>query len=180
MLLKRGTQCEQQIWKTQLWPQDWKRSVFIPKEGQCQRMFKLLYSCAHLACSYVSTVILNILQVRLHQYVNWKLPYVQAGFTKGKGPRDQTANIHWIIEKEENSRKTSSSPSLTTWNPLCRSQQTGKFLKRYQTTLCVSWETCMGVWKQQLEPYMEQLTASQVGKEYNKAVYCHPAYLTSV
>ena len=64
--------------------------------------------------------------------------------------------------------------------PLCGSQQTGKFLKRweYQTTLPVSWETCMQDKKQQLEPDLEQWTGSKLGKEYVKTVYCHPAYLT--
>ena len=82
----------------------------------------------------------------------------------------------------ESSRKTSTSASLTMlslW--LCGSQQTGKFLKRweYQTTL-FSWETCMQGKKQQFEPYIEQLTSSKLGKEYIKVVYCHPAYLTSM
>ena len=149
------------------------------KEGQCHRMFKLLYNCAHLACSYVSKVILKILQVRLHQYMNWKLAYVQAGFRKGKGTRDQIANIHWNLEKEGNPRKTSSFPSLTTRNPLCGSQQTGKFLKRYQITfMCLLRDLCGGL--EATEPYMEQLTGSQLGKEYNKAVYCHPVYLSSM
>ena len=85
-------------------------------------------------------------------------------------------------KKQENSRKTSTSASLTMPKPLtvwitanCR-----KFLKRweYQTTLPTSWEICMQVKKQQLEPDMEQQTGSKLGKEYTKAVYCHPAYLT--
>ena len=88
------------------------------------------------------------------------------------------------IEKQENSRKISTSTSLTTLKPLtvwittkCR-----KFLKRweYQTTLPASWEICIQVKKQQLEPDMEKWTGSKLGKEYIKAVYCHPAYLTSV
>ena len=71
---------------------------------------------------------------------------------------------------------------ITSWYFLwlCRSQQTGKFLKiwEYQTTLLVFWETCMWVKKQQLEPYVGQVTGSKLGKEYDKTVYCHPAYLT--
>ena len=65
--------------------------------------------------------------------------------------------------------------------PFCGSQHTGKFLKRweYQTTLHASWETCMQVKKQQLEPDMEKWAGSKLGKEYVKAVYCHPAYLTT-
>ena len=66
-----------------------------PKERQCQRMFKLPCSCIHLT----RKIMLKILQVRLQQYVNHELPDVQAGFRKGRGTRDQIANIHWIIEK---------------------------------------------------------------------------------
>ena len=74
--------------------------------------------------SYTSKVMLKILQGRLQQYVNHKLPDVQAGFRKGKATRDQIANIYWIIEKEESSRKTSTSALLSTPKPLCGSQQT--------------------------------------------------------
>ena len=66
-----------------------------PKEGQCQRMLKLLHNCTHLT----SKVMLKILQARLQQYVNCELPDVQSGFRKGRGTRDQIANICWIIEK---------------------------------------------------------------------------------
>jgi len=88
----------QQIWKTQKWPQDWKRSVFIPipKKGNAKE-----YANYHTIAlvSHPSKVMLKILQVRVQQYVNWELSDVQAGFRKGKGTRDQIANIHWIIEK---------------------------------------------------------------------------------
>ena len=87
-------------------------------------------------------------------------------------------------KKQESSRKTSISALLTMPTPLTVwiTINCGKLLKRwhYQTTSPVSWETCMWVKKQQLEPDMEQWTGSKLGKEYNKAVYCHPAYLTSV
>ena len=87
----------QQIWKTQYWPQGWKRSVFIPipKKGNAKE-----YSNYHRIAliSYDSKVMLKILQARLHQYMNHELPDVQAGFRKGKGTRDQIANICWIIE----------------------------------------------------------------------------------
>ena len=72
------------------------------KERQCQRMFKLLHNCTH---SHASKVMLKILQARLQQYVNCELPDVQAGFRKGRGTRDQIANIHWIIEKEREFQK---------------------------------------------------------------------------
>ena len=73
---------------------------------------------------------LKILQARLQQYMNRELPDIQAGFTKGRGTRDQIANIHWIIEKEKSSRKTSAYALLTMPKPLCGSQQTGTFLKK--------------------------------------------------
>ena len=118
----------------------------------------------------------------LQQYVNWKLSDVQAGFRKGRGTRDQIANIHWITEKaREFQEKTSTSASLITLESLTVWIITncGKFLKKwkYQTTLLVSWETCMWVKKQQLEPYMEQMTGSTLGNEYDQSIYCHPAYL---
>ena len=68
---------------------------YNPKEGQCQRMFKLLHNCTHLTCK----VMLKILQARLQQYVNRELPDVQAGLRKGRGTTDQIANICWVIKK---------------------------------------------------------------------------------
>ena len=88
----------QQIWKTQQWPWDWKRSVFIPipKKGSAKECSN--YHTIALI-SHVSKVMLKILQARLQQYMNRELPDVQAGFRKGRGTRDQIANICWIIEK---------------------------------------------------------------------------------
>ena len=88
----------QQIWKTQQWPQDWKKSVFspIPKKVNAQECSNYLTTAL---ISHASNVMLKILQARLQQYVNHELPDVQAGFRKGRGTRDQIANIHWIIEK---------------------------------------------------------------------------------
>ena len=86
-----------------------------PKEEQCQRMFKLPHNCTHFTCS---KVMLKVLQARLQQYVNCDLPDVQDGFRKGRGTRDQIANIHWIIKKQESSRKTSISALLTMPKPL--------------------------------------------------------------
>ena len=88
----------QQIWKTQQWPQDWKRLVFIPipKKGN----LKERSNCRTIALiSHASKVMLKILQGRLQQYMNHELPDVQAGFRKGRGTRDQIANICWIMEK---------------------------------------------------------------------------------
>ena len=87
---------------------------FSPKEGQCQRMFKLLHNCSHFTCY-------QILQARLQQYVNHELPDVQAGFRKGRGMRDKISNIHWIIKKVrefQKKKKKSTSASLTMWKSL--------------------------------------------------------------
>ena len=108
----------QQIWKTQQWPQDWKRSVFIPtpKKGNAKECSN--YHTIALI-SHASIVMLKILQARLQQYVNRELPDVQAGFRKGRGTRDQIANIRWIIEKaREFQKKTSISALLTMPKPL--------------------------------------------------------------
>ena len=125
---------------------------------------------------------IKILQGRFEQYVNWELPDVQAGFRKGRGTRDQIANICWIMEKaREFLKKTSTSALLTMPKPLTVwiTTNCGKFFKRweYQTTLPASWEIYMQTKKQRLEPDMEQWTGSKLGKEYVKAVYCHPPYL---
>ena len=129
---------------------------------------------------HASKIMLKILQARLQQYVNCELPDVQSGFRKGRGTRDQIANIHWIIEKEESFRKPSTSVLLTTPKPLTVwiTINCGKVFKRWecQTTLPVSWEICMQVKKQQFEPDMEQWTGSKLGKEYLKVIYCYPAF----
>ena len=104
-------------------------------------MQKNAQTTAQLHSSHVSKVILKILQAGLQQYVNHELADVQAGFRKGRGTRDQIANIHWIIEKQENSRKTSTSALLTTPKPLTVwiTTNCGKFLK--ETTLPASCKT---------------------------------------
>ena len=107
--------------------------------------------------------------------MNHELPDIQAGFRKGRGPRDQIANIHWIIEKaREFQKKTSISALLTTPKSLTVWITTicGKFLKRwdYQATWPASWEICMQVRKQQLELDMEQQNGSKLEKEYVNAV----------
>ena len=126
----------------------------------------------------------KIFQARLQQYVNHELPDVQAGFRKGRGTRDQIANIRWIMEKAREFQKNiyfcfiDYAKPLTVWITI----NCGQFWKRweYQTTWPASWETCMQVMKQQLELDMEQQSSSKQEKEYIKAVYCHPAYLTSM
>ena len=94
----------QHIWKTQQWPQDWKRSVFIPipnkgSAKECSNYFKIA------PISHASKVVLKILQVRLQEYMNLELPNVQAGFRKVRGTRDQIANMCWIIKKAREFQK---------------------------------------------------------------------------
>ena len=88
----------QQIWKTQQWPQDCKRSVFIPipKKDSAKECSNY---CTIAFISHASKIMFKILQARLQQYVNSEIPDLQAGFRKGRGTRDQIANICWIIEK---------------------------------------------------------------------------------
>ena len=94
----------QQLWKTQQWPQAWKRSVFIPipKKGNANECSNF---CTIALISHASKVMLKILQARLQQYVNRELPDVQAGFRKGRGTRDQIPNICWIIKKAREFQK---------------------------------------------------------------------------
>src|SRR5574339_523882 len=94
----------QQIWKTQQWPQDWKRSVFIPIPKKDNAKESSNY-CTIALISHASKVMLKILQARFQQYVNRELPDVQAGFRKGRGTRDQIANICWIMEKSREFQK---------------------------------------------------------------------------
>ena len=94
----------QHIWKTQQWPQDWKRSVFIPipKKGnakECSNYFKIEL------ISYASKAMLKMLQASLEQYMNQELPDVQAGFRKGRGTRNQIVTIQWIIKKAREFQK---------------------------------------------------------------------------
>ena len=154
--------------ENQQWPQDWKRSVFIPISKTDSAKECSNYLTVALL-SHPSKVMLKILQARLQQYINWELPDVQAGFRKGRGTRDQIANIYWIIEKAREFQKdicfcfidyTKVFVWITT--------NCGKFLKRgeYQTTWPASWETCMQVRKLQLELYMGEQTCYKSGKEY--------------
>ena len=90
------------MWKTQQWPQDWKRSVFIsiPKKGNAKECSNYRTS---VLISHASKIMLKILQAR--QYLNRELPDVQAGFRKGRGTKDQNANIHWIIKEAREFQK---------------------------------------------------------------------------
>ena len=103
--------------ETQQWPQDWKRSVFIPipKKGNAKKCSNY---CTIALISQASKIMLKILQAKFQQYVNSELPDVQAGFRKGRGTRDQIANTHWIAEKAREFQKTSTFALLTMPKPL--------------------------------------------------------------
>ena len=171
----------QQIWGTQQCPQDWKRSVFIPvlKRGNAKECSNF-HTVALI--SHASKVMLKILQARLQQYMNWEFPDIQAGFKKGKGTRDQIANIRWIIEKVREFQKTiyfcfidyTKAFDCVDHNKLWKTlQEMG--IPDHLTYSC---EICMQVKKQQLELDMEQWTGSKLRKEYVRAIYCYLAYLT--
>ena len=127
----------QQIWKTQQWPQDWKRSVFIPipKKGNAKECSN--YHTIALI-SHTSKIVLKILQARLQQYLNREFPDVQTGFRKGRGIRDQIANICWIMEKRREFQKNIYFCFIDYAKPLTVliTITCGKFFKRweYQTT----------------------------------------------
>ena len=131
----------QQILKTQQWPQDCKRSVFIliPKKGNAKECSNY---CTIALISHAGKVMLKILQARLQQYMNCELPDVQAVFRKGRGTRDQTVNIRWIIEKAKEFQKNIYFCFIrqSLWLVWITTDY-GKFFKRweYQTTLLASW-----------------------------------------
>ena len=174
----------QQLWKTQQWPQDWKRSGFIPipkkgnpKECSNYRTIALI--------SHTSKVMLKLLQARLQQYVNCELPDIQAGFRIGRGTRDQIDNIHWIIEKTREFQKNIY---------FC-------FIDYTKAFNCVDHKQLWKILKEMGIPehltcLLRNLYAGRestvrtghgttdwfpIGKGvYVKAVYCHPAYITSM
>ena len=138
----------QQTWKTQQWPQDWKRSVFIPipKKGNAKECSKY---CTIALISHTTKVMLKILQAWLQQYVNHDLSDVQAGFRKGRGTGDQIANICWIIETARDSRKNIYFCFIDYVKAFdcVYHNKPWKFWKRweYQATWPASWEICMQV-----------------------------------
>ena len=139
----------QQIWKTQQWLQDWKRSVFIPvpKKGNPKECSNY---CTIPLISHTSKVMLKILQARPLQYVNCELPDVQAGFRKGRGSRDQIANICWIIEKARDFQKNIYLCFIDYAKAFdyMDHKKLWKVLK--EMGIPASWETCMQVKTQQL------------------------------
>ena len=149
----------QQIWKTQQWPQDWKRSVLIPmpKKGNAKECTNY---CTIALISHASKVMLRILQARFQRYVNLELQMLKLDFEKAEEPEIKLPTSVGSSKKQESSRKTSTSSLLTMLKPLTVwiTTNCGKCLKRleYQTTWPASWEICMQVREQHLELDMKQ------------------------
>ena len=156
----------QQIWKTQQWSQDWKRSVFIPipKKGNAKQSSN--YHTITLI-SHASKITLKILQARHQQYVNWEFSDIQAGFRKVRETRKKIANFCKIIDKAREFQKNpSNSASLTMLSLLlCGSTNCGKFSKRWedQTTTC-PWENCMQDKKTTVRTLHETTNWYKIGK----------------
>ena len=171
----------QQIWKTQQWSQDWKRSVFIPipKKGNAKDWanYRTIAFISH-----ASKVMLKTLQARLQQYVNCDLPDVQGGFIKGRGIRDQIANIRWIIEKAREFQKKIHF-CVIDYAKAFDCVDHNKLWKILKEMGIADHLTCL---LRNLYAGQEATGRTghgttdsfQIGKEYVKAVYCHPAYLT--
>ena len=169
----------QQIWKAQQWPEAWKRSALIPipKKGNAKECSNY---CTIALISHASKVMLKILQARIQQYVKHEVPYVQARFRKGRGSRDQIANIRWIIGKAREFQKNiyfcfidyakvfDCVDHNTLWKIL---QEIG--ISDHLTCLLRN----LYADQKETEADREQQTGSKLGKEYIKAVYCHPDYL---
>ena len=165
----------------QQWPQDWKRSVFIPilkkdnaKECSNYRTIALI--------SHTSKITLKILQVRLQQYMNRELPDVQAGFRKGRGTRDQIVNICWIIKKASEFQKN----IYFCFINYAKAFDCMDYNKRWKILKEMGIPDHLTCLLRNLYAGQEATVRTghgttdwfQMGKEYIKAVYCHPAYLT--
>ena len=164
-----------QIWKTQQWPQDWKRSGFIPiPKKDNAKVCSNYHTIAFI--SHVSKVMLKILQASLRQYMNHEFPDVQVGFRKDRRTRGHIASIHWIIKKAREFLKNIYFCFIDYAKAFDRvdHKKLWKILKEMGIPdhLSASCEICMQVKKQQLEWDMEQQTGSKSGKEYIKVIYC--------
>ena len=154
------------------------KSVFIPIPKKSNAKECSNYHTIALI-PHASKVILKIPQARLQQHVNRGLPYVQAWFKKDRGTRDQIADIHWMIEKARDSRKTSASALLTIPKPLTVwiTTKCGKFFKRWESQTTWPEKSVCRSWSNRTRHGTKQ-TGSKMGKEYVKAIYCHRAYLS--
>ena len=169
----------QEIWKTQQWPQDWKRSVFIPipKKGNAKECSNYRTT---VFISHTSKLMLKTLQARLQQYLNHELPDIQAGFRKGWGTRDQTANICWITKIAREFQKNIYFCFID-YTKAFHCVHHNKLWKILQEMGIPDHLTCL---LRNLYASQEvrartghgTQTGSKWGKEYVKAVYCYPAY----
>ena len=173
----------QQIWKTQQWPQDWKRSAFIPipKKGNAKECPN--YHTIALM-SHAGKVMFKILQARLQQYMNHELPDVQSGFRKVRGIRDRIANIHWIIEKAREFQK-SIYFCFIDYTKAFDCVEHNKLWTILKEMGILDHPTCLlrKLYESQKATTrigLEQQTGSILEKEYVKAVYFHPTYLTDI
>ena len=171
----------QQIWKNQQGPPEWKRSVFMPisKKGNAKE-----YSNYHTIAliPHASNIVLKILQAKLQQYMNWELLVVQAGFRKGRGTRDQIGNTHWIIEKAREFQK-SIHFCFIDYTKAFYCMDHNKLWKILEEMGIPDHLICLlrnlyACQEATVRTKREKQTGSKLGKEYVKAVYCHPAYLT--
>ena len=167
----------QQIWKTQQWPQDWKWSVFlpIPKKDDAKECSNY---CTIALISHASKIMLKILHARLQQYMNSELPDGQAGFRKGRGTRDQIANIHWSIKKAREFQKNIYF-CFVDYTKDFDCVDHNKLWKILQEMGILDHLTCLlrNLYAGQ-EATIRTGIGSKLGKEYVKVVFCHPAYLT--
>ena len=158
----------QQIWKTQQWAQDWKMLVFVPIPKKVNAKEYSNY-CKIALISHVSKVMLKILQARLQQYMKQELPRCTNWVLERQ--RNQSSNFQHLLDHGENKEIPEKHLLLLHWLFsnlwLCGSQNLWKILKEMGMPehLTVSWETCMRIKKQQLEPNMKKLIFSQLGKE---------------
>ena len=165
--------------KTLQWPEDWKRSVFIPipKKGNAKE-------CSNyrtiVLIPYTSKVMLKILQARLQQYMNRELPDGQAGFRKGRGIRDQIANIHWIIKKAREFQKNICFIDCAKDFDCVDHNKLWKILQEMgiQDHLTCLLRNLHGSQEATVRTGHGTTDWFQIGRVYIKAVYCHPAYLT--
>ena len=171
----------QQIWKTQQWPQDSKRSVFIPIPKKNNAKECSNYHTITLI-SHASKILLKIVLAKLQQYMNQELADVQAGFRKGRGTRDQIINICWIIEKAREFQKNICFTDYTKAFDCIDHKKMWKILKEMgipDHLTCLLRNLYAGQ-EATVRTGPGTMEWSRLGKEYVKAVYCHPAYLTSM
>ena len=169
----------QQIWKTQQWPQDWKRSVFIPISNKGNTKECSNY-CTVALISHTSKIMLKILQGRVQQYVNRELPNVEAGFRKGRGTRDQIANIHWIIKKAREFQKNIYFCFIDYAKAFVWITANWKILHEMGIPDHLTFLLRNLYADQEATVRTRHGTGSKLEKEYIKAVYCHPPYLTYI